>query len=175
MLVEDGLEYLRRLSPGVDEEPLPSLVNSLLLPLARQDPAVDAVLIDVDCKNTSLGITAPPPAFLEPSLLRGIHSSLLEGGLLLINVAAREEAYTRDLCRDLREIFQADSGLGQVYQLRPAEETVNAVVVACKGAQSPMSMEQREELLRKWTKVLLITCSSCLHRILTMKFVVCGR
>ena len=50
---------------------------------------MDVIFIDADCKDSSLGMSAPPAAFVTVETLQEIHDVLSPGGVLVINVVAR--------------------------------------------------------------------------------------
>lgn len=108
-----------------------------LLALGGEGGRLHAVLLDVDSKDNSAGLSAPPPSFLRTEVLRHVHDEvLLPGGSLCLNVVARDQEKLADLLRQLKSIFcGAEAGElgGRVYSLRPSADTVNLVVHAVKS------------------------------------------
>ena len=50
------------------------------------------VVIDVDSKDTTVGMSCPPTAFVAPGFLAKVRRALVPGGVLVVNVAARSQA-----------------------------------------------------------------------------------
>ncbi|KAL0164115.1 hypothetical protein M9458_039868, partial [Cirrhinus mrigala] len=46
----------------------------------------DVIMFDVDSKDTTLGMSCPPPAFVETSLLKKVYSLLTPRGLFMLNL-----------------------------------------------------------------------------------------
>ena len=96
IVVGDGLDYVVGL---VTRHPAPLLPH--------------VIVVDVDSKDISTGLSFPPAAFLSPSFLRALYAALAPGGLVLINVACRSEGLWRGLLGRLRaEFAPAHSHLG---------------------------------------------------------------
>jgi hypothetical protein len=99
-----------------------------------------SILLDVDSKDNSLGLSAPPASFLAPALLAHLHDRvLLPGGSLCVNVVARDMSKLAALIAQLKDIFcapatadEANVVLGKVYCIKPSAETVNLAVHAVK-------------------------------------------
>ena len=75
-----------------------------------------------------------------------MHRLLGNEGTLVLNVAARVEAYIDEILARLMKLF------AQVYKLQPSEENSNIVVIGVKHSQVVDAM-QREALLNKWLMV----------------------
>jgi SAM-dependent methyltransferase len=79
------------------------------------------VMLDVDSKDISSGMSCPPPAFLEPPLLRALARLLGEGGMLVLNLVCRDSVLREELLAALRAVW---SGIVS-YKL---EEEVNEII-----------------------------------------------
>lgn len=109
--------------------------------MQRQQPSshrYHSVLLDVDSKDNSLGVSAPPAAFLERAFLEHLHDHvLLPGGSLCINVVARDKCKLAELVCQLKSIFCAPVSTegpgGKVYSIKPSADTVNQTLHAVKG------------------------------------------
>eukprot|EP01031_Cornospumella_fuschlensis_P028507 gene28507-34415_t len=109
-------------------------------------PPLDFVILDLDSKDVELGMTAPPAVFLTAPVLAGLYGRLAEGGVALINVAARDPQLLRSALSSLRQQFQCDTSLSEredsdgvaesVYVLQPSLENVNITVI-CLKTQTP--------------------------------------
>lgn len=111
--------------------------------------ALSYIYIDVDSKDSSLGLSAPPPEFIEQGMLDRIHSMLIDGGIIVINVVARQSDLLMDLIGKVKVAFlktelstSSESSVdlvarpGRVFSLKPSDETVNVTLIAIKGSTS---------------------------------------
>ena len=102
----------------------------------------DVVVIDVDAKDASLGMSCPPAAFLEPAYLQKVKGTLRPGGVCVVNIVARsEKAFSRAMV-DLRAVFD------DIRICDPTDDDVNRVVVARMGA--PPDRDAWRARLRTW-------------------------
>ena len=92
---------------------------------------LDVLIIDVDSKDTSVGMSAPPRSFATLEALETMHAVLRPGGLLAVNVAARSDALFSEFVALLRAVFGAG---GRIYSVRGAEDVVNVTVLAVRQA-----------------------------------------
>lgn len=81
----------------------------------------DAVLFDVDSKDTSLGMSCPPPSFLGDTVLANIKSIIGEKGLFILNLVCRDDVLRTNALKSLKNIFPAIC----TYKL---DEDINEVV-----------------------------------------------
>ncbi|CAM9263609.1 unnamed protein product [Scytosiphon promiscuus] len=103
-------------------------------------PPYSAIFLDVDSKDTSVGMSCPPAAFLEPAFLNNLKALLQGGGsgggkggggeggpgVLAINVAARSKELFGNA---MTAVCAAFTG-GEVHKVRASEDDVNSVVLA---------------------------------------------
>merc|ERR1719370_1074577 len=95
------------------------------------------IILDCDNKDLSIGVSFPPPAFLSPSTLSRVASSLTSGGIFVVNVGCRDSSLRSSLLADLAAAFPApdqdeDSigsggGGGNVWT-KKLDECVNEIV-----------------------------------------------
>ena len=144
----NGLSYLSTLEERVfaSADKSEELKGSILADRLTPTCLLDALFIDVDCKDTRLGVTAPPPAFVTEAVFGRIHRLLDDEGILVLNVAARVDAYVTEIITRLAAHF------AQVYKLQPSEENLNIVLIGIKHSLA-LDVAQREALLSKWLKV----------------------
>nr|SVE93507.1 EOG090X02SD [Scapholeberis mucronata] len=69
------------------------------------DTQYSCIMLDVDCKDRSLGISCPPPSFLEPSFVQSIKKCLSADGLFLMNLVCRNETMRTSVTDILHETF----------------------------------------------------------------------
>jgi spermidine synthase len=87
------------------------------------------ICLDVDSKDVSLGISCPPPAFLEASFLSKVKSALLEDGILVVNLSARSS----ELLKGALDAIKGAFSNGRVFTIMPSEDDVNLIVIAVNG------------------------------------------
>lgn len=122
----------------------------------------DLVVLDVDSKDLSSGLSAPPAAFVEDSFLQQLYDLLAEDGLLIINAAARSNQALQGILDSLVRTFGHSS---HVYLLQPSKETVNVEIICLKrriveevtGKKGSVSRPQVQwqRTLDAWLKVRL--------------------
>jgi SAM-dependent methyltransferase len=102
----------------------------------------DVVVIDVDAKDASLGMSCPPAAFLAPAYLQKVKRVLRPGGVCVVNIVARAEKAFSKAMVDLRAVFD------DIRICDPTDDDVNRVVVARVG--SPPDRAAWRARLRSW-------------------------
>ena len=98
------------------------------------------IVVDVDAKDTAVGMSCPPEAFVAPAFLGKLKAALRPGGMALFNVAARSQALYEKACSALRTEFDQ----GALYTLRPSDDDVNRVVCATPEAVGAAQHEPAE-------------------------------
>ncbi|CAL4069158.1 unnamed protein product, partial [Meganyctiphanes norvegica] len=83
--VEDGLLYIRKAAEG--------------------NLKFNAIMFDADSKDSSIGLTGPPKAFLELGFLRTVVDCLSEDGILIINLACRDETLKSSILNEVKKVF----------------------------------------------------------------------
>lgn len=66
----------------------------------------DAVLFDVDSKDTSLGMSCPPKEFLEINTLKNVRNLLHQNGLFILNLVLRNKSLRPKILKDLESNFR---------------------------------------------------------------------
>jgi hypothetical protein len=83
------------------------------------------IVIDVDSKDTSVGMSCPPISFVDIPYVSRLARILKPFGVLAINVSARDPAMLDCACRNVSEVFSA------VFLFRhDNDDDVNVVVFA---------------------------------------------
>lgn len=98
--IQDGLEYLKT-TAATDH--------------------FDAVMFDVDSKDTSVGMSCPPEAFVGEEILQIVSRLIGETGIFILNLVCRDEALRESVMSTLKSHFVAISS----YKL---DEDLNEVV-----------------------------------------------
>jgi len=103
---------------------------------AEEAPAV--IMIDVDSKDLSHGMSAPPAAFVEQATLEAIKARLGARGMLTLNFACRSTTLKEQILDRLKSVF------GHVRQLN-LDEDVNTILF-CFVEEAPAVLASNEEL-----------------------------
>ena len=160
VLVADGIEVVEALAAaqpprpltepaeGVPPPPPPSTEVAHGAPTALL-PSVPLaiVIIDVDSKDPSIGMSCPPKAFVTPEYLASVRSVLRADGMLVVNVAARSSALFAETLSNVQAVFAT------VYELRASDEDINRTLFAmpaAEGSSSAHSNRRRGVVIERW-------------------------
>ncbi|CAH0557061.1 unnamed protein product [Brassicogethes aeneus] len=72
---------------------------------AQNGEKLNAILFDVDSKDTSIGMSCPPKAFLENEVLENIVKILDKSGLFILNAVIRDQSLRPTIIKNLRHKF----------------------------------------------------------------------
>ncbi|XP_065113425.1 eEF1A lysine and N-terminal methyltransferase [Paramisgurnus dabryanus] len=86
----------------------------------------DVIMFDVDSKDTTVGISCPPPAFVETSLLKKVYNLLTPRGLFMLNLACRDSSLRKSVLERVQAVFPCVLSRG-------IEGEVNEVLLCCKS------------------------------------------
>ncbi|XP_023224128.1 methyltransferase-like protein 13 [Centruroides sculpturatus] len=90
---------------------------------AQREEKYDIVMLDVDNKDTSAGISCPPLSFVQEHFLQQIRKLIDSKGILILNLACRNQQIKKNVYSNLSSIFNV------MFSKSIAEE-VNEVVYA---------------------------------------------
>ncbi|KAG8555837.1 hypothetical protein GDO81_017834 [Engystomops pustulosus] len=65
----------------------------------------DVVMFDVDSKDSSLGMSCPPPAFVEKPFLQKVHRILKDNGIFILNLVCRDPDLKGKVIKTIHEVF----------------------------------------------------------------------
>lgn len=115
------------------------------------------MIVDVDCKDPSLGISAPPQSFMEEDFLKCIDSILHPGGnvsdamenhlnvsftgVLLLNLACRNQSIRTSIISQLKSVFQ------QVFVRKISGDVNECVYCTCSRRNVPVECSTEAGLL----------------------------
>lgn len=85
----------------------------------------DAILFDVDNKDTSVGMSCPPKQFLDPSVLNWVGDCLADNGLFVLNLVVRNKSLRPEILAELKRVFEFCASY-------PLQEHVNEIIVCSK-------------------------------------------
>ena len=161
VLVADGIEVVETLAaaqpPRPPTEPAegappppPSSTEEARGGFAALLPSTPLaiVIIDVDSKDPSIGMSCPPKAFVTPEYLASVRSVLRADGMLVVNVAARSSALFVETLSNVQAVFAT------VYELRASDEDINRTLFAMPSAEgspsSAPSNRRRGVAIERW-------------------------
>lgn len=85
VVVEDGLVYINK--------------------AADEKLKFKAIMFDVDSKDSSIGLSCPPKAFIDCQFLEKVSDCLSEDGMLIINLVCRDENLRSSIVSDVKKVF----------------------------------------------------------------------
>ncbi|CAH2311827.1 methyltransferase 13 isoform X1 [Pelobates cultripes] len=117
--------------------------------LAKQGKTLyDVVMFDVDSKDTSVGMSCPPPAFVEKDFLINVHKILKPDGIFVLNLVCRDSALNESVIKVLRDVFPL------IYKQK-IEDEVNEILFCCSGSEKslcPLGLIESAKNLEKQLK-----------------------
>ncbi|KAF2363342.1 S-adenosyl-L-methionine-dependent methyltransferase [Trinorchestia longiramus] len=72
---------------------------------ANEDAAYDFILLDVDSKDVSVGMSCPPQSFVTPGFLRVMAACLRPGGVAVLNVVCRDSVVWEECTGRIKTVF----------------------------------------------------------------------
>ncbi|KAI4464892.1 sam-dependent methyltransferase superfamily protein [Holotrichia oblita] len=91
----------------------------------RKEHKWNAILFDVDSKDTTIGMSCPPKQFLEDEVLKNVTSILTNDGAFILNMVLRDTTLRNPIIKKLQSNFKSIAS----YKL---EEDLNEVVICFK-------------------------------------------
>ncbi|XP_063984530.1 eEF1A lysine and N-terminal methyltransferase homolog isoform X2 [Diachasmimorpha longicaudata] len=92
---------------------------------AKKGKKFDAILFDVDSKDSSVGMSCPPKQFLENSVLKNVSKCLSENGLFVLNLVCRNKELRPGVLNELKSTFAAVASMKM-------ESIVNEILMCSK-------------------------------------------
>lgn len=71
----------------------------------KQGQKKDIVILDVDSKDRTTGMSCPPLPFVTPAFMTSVKDLLKDSGLLMINVVCRDDKLKNQVFQDIQEVF----------------------------------------------------------------------
>lgn len=72
---------------------------------SEREKLFDAILFDVDSKDTSMGLSCPPKSFLDTKVLRAVAKCLKPRGIFILNVVCRDKNLRPAIVDELKANF----------------------------------------------------------------------
>ncbi|XP_074008685.1 eEF1A lysine and N-terminal methyltransferase isoform X2 [Numenius arquata] len=124
--VSDGLDYVAK--------------------LAAEAPAqYDAIMFDVDSKDLTVGMSCPPPAFVEEPFLQKVKTILKPEGVFVLNLVCRDIRLKDSVLATLRDVFP-------LLYTRRIEGEVNEILFcqpSPEGRRDPTELVARARVLEQ--------------------------
>jgi spermidine synthase len=147
--IGDGLDFVKKASAEVAKAAVAGAKTLL-------SKTWDVVIVDVDAKDSSSGMTCPPKSFIESGFLEEVSSILSPDGMMLMNVSARSQTNFNLAVENISQCFlppRSGGQRGMVWHLQPAEDDVNRMVLASKRQHRVDEVvESGLEKARIWAK-----------------------
>ncbi|XP_047377763.1 eEF1A lysine and N-terminal methyltransferase isoform X2 [Sciurus carolinensis] len=129
--IADGLDYISSLAGG--EAP----------------PLYDIIMFDVDSKDPTLGMSCPPPTFVDQPFLQKVRNILTHEGVFILNLVCRDAALKDSVLAGLKAVFP-------VLYVRRIEGEVNEILFcrlhAGQKLATPELLEKAQALERTLRK-----------------------
>ncbi|NXA34160.1 MET13 protein, partial [Eudromia elegans] len=90
----------------------------------------DAIMFDVDSKDLTVGMSCPPPAFVEKPFLQKVKTILKPEGVFVLNLVCRDAQLKESVLATLREVFP-------LLYARRIDGEVNEILFCQPGPQGP--------------------------------------
>jgi len=87
------------------------------------DNKFSVIMLDVDSKDISSGLSCPPPVFISPTCLKGIAACLEPDGMFVLNLVCRDTVLRAQLVQDLAQVWDSVCSC-------KLEEEVNEIIFA---------------------------------------------
>uniref|UniRef100_A0A8C6JTY7 eEF1A lysine and N-terminal methyltransferase n=1 Tax=Melopsittacus undulatus TaxID=13146 RepID=A0A8C6JTY7_MELUD len=114
--VSDGLDYVAKLA-------------------AEASAQYDAIMFDVDSKDLTVGMSCPPPAFVEKHFLQKVKVILKPEGVFMLNLVCRDAQLKESVLATLREVFP-------LLYVRHIEGEVNEILFCQLNAEGRQDLTE---------------------------------
>ncbi|XP_030289322.1 eEF1A lysine and N-terminal methyltransferase isoform X2 [Sparus aurata] len=114
----------------------------------------DAIMFDVDNKDSSLGMSCPPAAFVETPILQKVSSLLTPRGVFILNLACRNPAMRKSTLERVSAVFPN-------ILSKKIEEEINEILLCSRGESETQGAAHILQSLNQGAKSLQSAlCSS---------------
>ncbi|XP_062251069.1 eEF1A lysine and N-terminal methyltransferase [Platichthys flesus] len=120
----------------------------------------DVIMFDVDNKDSTVGMSCPPGAFVETSILQKVCSLLTPRGMFMLNLVCRDSALRNSVLQRLSTLFPS-------IRSRKIEGEVNEVLLCSRGGNAALDgarIPQSLNLAAKNLQSALSSSSSSDHK-----------
>ncbi|KAM3840217.1 eEF1A lysine and N-terminal methyltransferase isoform 2-T2 [Vipera latastei] len=112
---------------------------------AKAPSSYDVIMFDVDSKDSTLGISCPPPAFVEKIFLQKVKTLLKTEGIFILNLVCRDILLRGSVLAAMKETFP-------VLYTQKIEGEVNEIIFCQqqdKVKLSPRDLQAKAQILEK--------------------------
>ncbi|XP_034265708.1 eEF1A lysine and N-terminal methyltransferase isoform X3 [Pantherophis guttatus] len=105
----------------------------------------DVIMFDVDSKDSTLGISCPPPAFVEKTFLQKVRTLLKTEGIFILNLVCRDILLQGSVLAALKETFP-------VLYTQKIEGEVNEIIFCQQEGKVKLSsrdLQEKAQILEK--------------------------
>ncbi|XP_053325857.1 eEF1A lysine and N-terminal methyltransferase [Spea bombifrons] len=110
-------------------------------------PGYDVVMFDVDSKDSSVGMSCPPPAFVERGFLQNVRKILKDDGIFILNLVCRDPVLRNQVVKVLHEDFP-------LIYAQKIEEEVNEILFCRPILEKKLSASELIESAKNMEKHL---------------------
>ena len=96
--------------------------------LDNTDRKFNIIMLDVDSKDVTSGMSCPPPAFVDSKCLEKIHGCLEHEGMFVLNLVCRDKLLRTELMGKLSAVWSSVAAV-------KLEEEVNEIMFATSGSK----------------------------------------
>ncbi|XP_070177056.1 eEF1A lysine and N-terminal methyltransferase-like isoform X2 [Littorina saxatilis] len=115
--------------------------------LAQKDEKQDVVMFDVDSKDSSIGLSCPPPAFVTPEFLKTTADTLGDEGVFVLNCVCRDASLQKSIVERISDIFSCVTCVD-------IPQEVNKVIFASKSFKATADCAENSDAARSQKELL---------------------
>ncbi|TKS74918.1 Methyltransferase-like protein 13 [Collichthys lucidus] len=117
----------------------------------------DAIMFDVDNKDSAVGMSCPPAAFVESSILQKVSSLLTSRGVFILNLVCRDSALRNSVSERVSAVFPT-------ILSRKIEGEVNEVFLCSRGEKNKTPTDADRVLLSTKQSAVSLQSALCTNR-----------
>ncbi|XP_073427632.1 eEF1A lysine and N-terminal methyltransferase [Dendrobates tinctorius] len=107
----------------------------------------DVIMFDVDSKDSSLGMSCPPPAFVEKKFLQSVQKILKNDGIFILNLVCRDPVLKKKVINTIHEVFP-------LIYVQKIEDEVNEILFCRPVSGQSCDLADLKESARSLEKQL---------------------
>ncbi|XP_077188691.1 eEF1A lysine and N-terminal methyltransferase [Paroedura picta] len=115
--------------------------------VAEAPSSYDAIMVDVDSKDAAVGMSCPPPAFVEKPFLQEVRALLKMEGVFILNLVCRDTQLRDTVLATLKEAFP-------LLYARRIEGEVNEILFCQQQSQQKLPPAELQSSARVLEKAL---------------------
>uniref|UniRef100_A0A8D0BXV5 eEF1A lysine and N-terminal methyltransferase n=1 Tax=Salvator merianae TaxID=96440 RepID=A0A8D0BXV5_SALMN len=127
---------------------------------AKESSFYDAIMFDVDSKDSALGMSCPPPAFVDKSFLQKVKILLKMEGIFILNLVCRDSLLRDAVLATLRELFPLLYGRrieGEVNEVLFCQQQTGHKILSVELQQTAQVVEKAlRQLGKPWDSTYVL-------------------